>query len=155
MNPLHLLLPVLLAAPTPQPETAAATVLHAWDERRAEAWAAGDVAALRSLYAPGSAAGRADARMLHEWLARGLRVEGMQMQLLRVDVRRGGDRRLVVLVADRLVGPVAVGPGVRVPLPRDEVSTRRLVLVRAARRWRVAQASPARTTSWTVRSRKE
>ena len=58
-----------------------------------------------------------------------------------------------------LVGAVAVGPGVRLPLPRDGFTTRRVVLVRAGEEWRVAQsvegASPARTTSWTVRSWKE
>jgi hypothetical protein len=152
---LPLLLPVLLTVPAVPPEVEAAAVLHRWDERRAQAWSAGDVAALRSLYAPRSAAGRSDGRMLRAWRARGLRVEGMQMQLLRVEVRRAGERRLVLVVADRLVGAVAVGRGVRLPLPRDEASTRRLVLVRSAGEWRVAQASPARTTSWTVRSRKE
>lgn len=152
---LSLVLPVLVAAPAAPPAIEAAAVLHAWDERRATAWADGDVTALRSLYVPGSATGRADVAMLRAWVARGLRVEGSSMQLLRVEVRRTDGSRLTLVVTDRLVGAVAVGPGVRRPLPRDRASTRRIVLVRRAGEWRVAQASPVRTTSWTVRSRKE
>lgn len=152
---LSLVLPVLVAAPAAPPVVEAAAVLHAWDDRRGAAWADGDVSALRSLYAPGSETGRADVAMLRAWVARGLRVEGSSMQLLRVEVRRADASRLTLVVTDRLVGAVAVGPGVRRPLPRDEASTRRIVLVRRAGEWRVAQASPARTTSWTVRSRKE
>ena len=137
----------------------ASAVLHGWDDRRAAAWASGDPAALRSLYAPGSPAGRADAAMLGKWHRRGLRVEGIRMQVLEVDVRRAEADRLVLVVTDRLVGAVAVGPGVRLPLPRDGFTTRRVVLVRTGGAWRVAQsvegARAVRTTSWTVRSRKE
>jgi hypothetical protein len=154
-----LLLPVLLAVPVaPPPEVEAAAVVHAWDERRAAAWARGDARALAHLYAPGSAAGRVDLRMLEEWHARGLTVRGMTTQLLRLDVRRAAAGRLVLDVRDRLVAAVAVGPGVRVRLPAGRVATRRLVLERAGGGWRVVQSvedSPARTTSWTVRSRKE
>ncbi|GAA4714964.1 hypothetical protein [Nocardioides conyzicola] len=137
----------------------ASAVLHGWDDQRAASWVAGDPAALRSLYAPGSPAGRADVAMLRQWQRRGLRVEGMRMQLLEVDVHRASARRLDLVVTDRLVGAVAVGPGVRRSLPRDGFTTRRVVLVRSGGEWRVAQvvegASAARTTSWTVRSRKE
>jgi hypothetical protein len=133
--------------------------LHAWDDRRSAAWAAGEPRGLRLLYAPGSPAGQADVAMLRQWHRRGLRVEGMQMQLLDLNVRRASTTRLDLVVTDRLVGAVAVGRGVRLPLPRDGFSTRRVVLVRAGDGWLVAQsvegASPARTTSWTVRSRKE
>ena len=133
--------------------------LHAWDDRRSMAWAAGEPRELQSLYVPGSPAGYADVTMLRTWHRRGLRVEGMQMQLLDLEVRRASATRLDLVVTDRLTGAVAVGPGVRLPLPRDGATTRRVVLVREAGAWRVAQvfegASPARTTSWTVRSRKE
>jgi hypothetical protein len=133
--------------------------LHAWDDRRAVAWATGDPHRLQALYAPGSPAGRADVAMLQAWHRRGLRVEGMQMQVLDVEVRRASATRLDLVVTDRLVGAVGVGPGVRLPLPRDGATTRRVVLVRDEGVWRVAQsfeeARPARTTSWTVRSWKE
>ncbi|WP_395691251.1 hypothetical protein [Nocardioides sp.] len=57
---LPLLLPTALAL-TP------VEVLDAWDEQRAAAWSAGDVAGLRSLYTPGSAAGRADVTRRRGW----------------------------------------------------------------------------------------
>ena len=149
-------LSVSLAWGTP---AGASGVLHEWDDRRAEAWAAGDPAALGSLYVTGSAAGHADLAMLQTWRDRGLRVHGMRMQLLDVEVRRATPTRLDLLVTDRLIGAVARGPGVRLPLPEDGASTRTVVLVRVGSSWRVAQsvegASAVRTTSWTVRSRKE
>jgi hypothetical protein len=154
MTLIHLMLPVLLAVPTGPPANASA-VLHDWDHRRAAVWAAGEPRALHSLYVPGSAAGRADAAMLRAWHDRGLRVEGMRMQLFDLDIRRASAARLDLVVTDRLTGAVAVGPGVRRPLPRDGATTRRVVLVRDGAVWRVAQASPVRSTSWTVRSRNE
>ena len=158
MTFLHHLLTVLLAL-TPGSPVDASEVLHDWDGRRAAAWAAGDPSALRRLYAPDSATGRADAAMLRRWRERGLRVEGMRMQLLDLEVRRATPERLDLVVTDRLTGAIAVGPGVRLPLPRDGVTTRRIVLARQSGVWRVVQASDgasaARTTSWTVRSRKE
>lgn len=142
--------PVSPAAPQ---TTSPAQVLHTWDERRSAAWAAGDPVALARLYRPGAAAGAADLAMLRAWQARGLRVEDLRMQLLAVETRHRTPGRLVLVVSDRLASGVAVGAGVRRPLPRDTVTTRRLVLVRVAGEWRVAQASPVRTTSSTVRSR--
>lgn len=135
MRLLHLLLPALLAVgPTP------ADLLHAWDDRRAEAWAAGDVAALRHLYAPGSGAGRADAAMLRTWRARGLRVTGLEMQLLAVEVRVSTPDRLVLDVTDRLAGGVVV-PG-RVALPRDLPSRHVVTMRRIAGEWRVSRVRP-------------
>ncbi len=116
-------------------------VLRDWDRARAAAWAAGDPAVLRDLYAPGSAAGRADVAMLRRWTARGLRVEGMSMQVLSVELRLRTDRRLVLVVTDRLVGAVAVGPGGRrSDLPRDGATRRRLELRRIAGDWLLASA---------------
>lgn len=115
--------------------------LRAWDGRRAAAWARGDVAALRRLYAAGSPAGRADAAMLRRWTERGLSVEGMSMQVLAVEVSEAAPRRLRLRVTDRLAGAVAVGDGVRRELPRDRPTTRELVLIRAGpdAEWRVAR----------------
>ncbi|HEU5038212.1 MAG TPA: hypothetical protein VFT70_14480 [Nocardioides sp.] len=128
---LPLLLPaVLLGGPAP------ADVLHAWDEHRAAAWADGDVAALRALYTDGSVAGRRDATMLRAWSTRGLRVDGLRTQLLRVDVRTGTPGRLVLGVTDRVVGGVAVPA--RVALPRDAPSRHVVTLRRVAGEWRVS-----------------
>lgn len=139
MTFLQQLLAALLALTPSQP----AAVLHDWDDRRAAAWSAGDVAGLRTLYVPGSAAGHADVAMLRAWRERGLRVEGMRMQLLDLDVRRASDARLDLVVTDRLTGAVAVGPGVRLPLPRDGFTARRVVLVEREGEWRVAEVRAA------------
>jgi hypothetical protein len=145
MSLLHLLLSLVLAAgqaaaPTPGPdrEPHAAGVLHAWDARRADAWAHGDLAALRALYVRRSAAGRADLAMLRAWRARGLRVVGLHEQLLELRVRAATGSRLVLVVTDRVASAYAVGAGVRIPLPRDAPTTRRLVLLRRAGEWRMA-----------------
>lgn len=147
MTLLHLLLAALLglgpapAAPADPADPAdPAAVLHAWDDRRAAAWAAGDVIALRSLYTPRSAAGRVDAAMLRAWRARGLRVAGMRTQLLAVDVRRRSPDRLVLAVTDRLAGAV-VEPG-RLGLPRDLPSRHVVTMRRVAGEWRVSRARP-------------
>lgn len=119
----------------------AADVLRSWDRARARAYAAGDASALRRLYADGSAAGRADVRMLRRYLRRGLVVTGMQVQLLGIDVLLESPHRLRLRVTDRLVGAEAVGrDGAAIRLPRDGVSTRMVELVREdeASRWRVA-----------------
>lgn len=121
-----------------------AGVLRAWDERRSRAWAAGDPGALRSLYTAGSRAGRADRSMLRRWSERGLRVEGLRMQVLAVRVRARSPVRLVLLVTDRVAGGVAVGrAGVRVHLPRDRASTREVTLRLVAGEWRVGRVTPA------------
>jgi hypothetical protein len=117
-------------------------VLGEWDRARARAFAAGDVAALRSLYVAGSRAGTSDVRLLRDYLRRGLRVEQMRMQLLEVEVLDHSPDRLRVRVTDRLAGAVVVGPGLRRRLPRDRASTRVVELRRGAgERWRVREVS--------------
>jgi hypothetical protein len=153
--PLSLCLAV--AAAPARSDVEAAQLLHDWDVRRAQAWSSGDAAALGDLYTPRSPTGRADRSMLRSWSGRGLHVQGMRMQLIAVRVRTWSDQRVVLVVTDRLSAAVAVGPGVRVPLPRDSASTRIVTLRRVAGEWRMAsvldQARAVRTTSWTVRSR--
>jgi hypothetical protein len=123
------------------PEVQAAAILHAWDDERAQAWASGDPAARRDLYTAGSPAGRADRAMLRSWHDRGLRVTGLRMQLLAVRVRVWSDDRIALVVTDRLAGGVAVGAGVRVPLPRDTATTQTMTLRRVAGEWRVQSVS--------------
>lgn len=156
-------------SPTTAPPPAAAHgtgpagVLAGWDRRRAAAWAAGDVARLRGLYVDRSRAGAADVRLLRSYVARGLRVEGLASQVLRLEVVDRGPRRLVLRVADRVVGGRAVGAGAdpRV-LPVGRPVERRVVLARVAGEWRVVeatevtgrQASAAASTSRTSSSSK-
>ena len=154
-------LPAVAGAPRGAPSAAA--VLAAWDARRARAWAQADVVTLRRLYAAGSSAGESDVSLLRRYARRGLRVTGLQTQVLDLDVLAAGPRRLDVVVTDRVVGGEAVGDGHAVALPRDRPSTRRVVLVRAAGSWvvthvedvsRAVQPSAAASTSRTSRSSK-
>jgi methyl coenzyme M reductase beta subunit len=138
-----------LRGPDPAPPVAsrvdAIAVLRAWDQRRAAAWASGDPEAVSALYVAGSAAGRADRSFLAAYAARGLHVDGLAMQVLAVDVVTATVDRLVLRVTDRVATGLAVGRGSRIPLPRDEPSTWRVVMVRDGATWLVARAGqPAR-----------
>ena len=123
-------------------------VLRAWDAARSRAWAEGDPAALAALYTPGSEAGEADRRLLRAYAVRGLRVEGLAMQVLAVRVVRAEQDRWVLRVTDRVAAATAVGPGTRLPLPRDEPSTWTVVLRSVEGSWRIGSVtgwrSPAR-----------
>lgn len=160
MSPARMLLPVLVsglacllavwlgardAAPAAEDpgqgadRTTALAVLRSWDRARAAAWQAGDPVALAGLYADG--AGLADRQLLAAYAGRGLRVAGMRMQVAAVEVVVAADDRVELVVTDRLVGATAVGRGVRVPLPHDRWSRRRVVLVRTGEVWRVSRVS--------------
>lgn len=116
-------------------------VLHDWDRSRSRAWAAGDPAALSRLYVEGSAAGRADTRLLRRYVARGLVVRRMAMQVLAVKVLQSQPRRMRLVVTDRLVGGVAVAGGRELRMPGDAASTRLLELRRGGGSWRMAAVS--------------
>ena len=113
-------------------------VLRAWDAQRAGAWARGDPSLLAALYTPGSVAGRRDRAMLRAWVSRGLVVRGLRTQLLVVREVRRSRASWTLRVTDRLTGGVAVGPGVRRPLPVDAATTHIVVLHRVGGRWLVA-----------------
>lgn len=136
--------PTAVAREAPDPTLAvdaqvlrAIEVLRAWDGRRADAWAAGDPSALTPLYVPGSRTGRADRAMLRAYAERGLRVTGLRMQLLSVDVLSADRGALRLLVTDRLASAVADGHRQDLLLPRDQPSTRLVSLRRWAGSWRV------------------
>ncbi|RNM14073.1 hypothetical protein [Nocardioides pocheonensis] len=121
-------------------------VLHDWDVRRAAAWAAGDPDALARLYTPQSRAGAADVAMLRRYVARGLVVRDMRMQVLRARVVTARPRLLELQVTDRLAAAVAVGvgdPTAERRLPADVASTHLLVLRRSGpgQGWLVARVS--------------
>ncbi len=117
-------------------------VLAAWDDRRAEAWARGSPRLLARLYTPDSVAGRDDRTMLRAWMRRGLSVHGLRTQLLSVDELAHTRSTWTLRVTDRLVGGVAVGSGVRLPLPADNASTRTVRLRLVDGQWRVAEVRP-------------
>ena len=112
-----------------------AAVLREWDARRAVAWAAGDLAALRSLYVAKSTAGERDVARLARWLDQRLRVGRLEMQVLRVrvlDERRGVLR---LAVTDRIARAETTS-GLR--LPGDAPSTWRITMRRVDGEWKVA-----------------
>lgn len=147
--------------PTASPGAEALAILHAWDVRRAGAWAAGDVRALGELYTEASEAGRRDRAMLRRWVDRGLHVREMRVQVIGAQARVHTNEQLILVVTDRLAQAEAVGAaraGVRHLLPQDTASTWTVSLRKIAGEWRVesvrAQASPAASTARTLRSRK-
>lgn len=121
--------------------TTPAEVLRAWDRRRARAYAEGDLGALGALYVDGSRAGRQDVRLLERYLQRGLTVEGMSTQVLKLRMLRGGaDEDLLWLrVSDRVTGAAATGDGTRVRLPTASARARMIKLVRRNGRWLVSR----------------
>jgi len=126
-----------MAPSTARPDDPLVT-LRRWDRRRAAAYSDGDTSALRRLYVPRSAVRRRDVRLLRRYAARGLRVTGMQTQLLAARLRSQRPDRLVLAVTDRVTGAVAVGRGTHVRLPAGAPRDRVVVLVRTAGGWRVA-----------------
>jgi hypothetical protein len=127
------------AAPAGPPPVA---ILRAWDADRARAWARGDQHLMRALYTPGSVAGRHDRAMLRAWTSRGLVVRRLRTQLVSVRVLAHYRSSWTLLVTDRLAGGVAVGAGLRRPLPRDQATTRTVRLLRVHGWWRVASVQP-------------
>jgi hypothetical protein len=125
-------------------EQVALRVLRSWDERRAAAYAEGDVAALRALYARGSGAGERDVRLLRSYVERGLVVEGLRQQLLQVSVVDAAPHRLTVRVRDRLAAATVVVADRQLGLPQDRPSTNDVVLVRQDADWLVWSVDPAR-----------
>ncbi|UDY25052.1 hypothetical protein [Nocardioides sp. Kera G14] len=126
-----------------RPERAAAQILRLWDRERSEAWAMGDAAALRNLYADGVSAGRADVTMLARWAARGLRVEGLSMQVLSLAVLDHGAGWWRLKVTDRVSGADVVGPGDETEMPPGAVRTRVLELREQDGTWRMQSVRPA------------
>ena len=121
-------------------------VLHAWDQRRAAAWAEGDAVALDRLYAPGSSARAADLRLLRHYTERGLVVRGLRMQVLRARVLVDRPRILVVEVTERLApahAARAAQPAASRALPAGRVTTHVVRFRKVGREWLVAAVSHA------------
>ncbi|MFB9313896.1 nuclear transport factor 2 family protein [Nocardioides plantarum] len=136
------LAPEQSATPSAHPRHRAREVLRRWDADRERAWRRADPAALARLYTPGSVAGARDIAMLRAWTHRGARVTELTTQVLRLQVLSDRGRRLVLVVTDRVAQVGVAGVASVGGLPRDRPSTRRIVLVRTAGRWRVASVSP-------------
>ncbi|WP_193607788.1 hypothetical protein [Nocardioides lijunqiniae] len=114
-------------------------VLQAWDERRATAWAGGDVDALRRLYVAGSVAGARDVAMLRRYVERGLTVAALDVQVLSGRVVARKPDRLTVEVTERLAHAAASDGARSWRLPRGGVATRRVTLRLVRGDWLVAR----------------
>ncbi len=122
-----LVAPVLPVSADAAPRTdlaSALEVLHAWDARRAEAWAASDGGALRALYVRGSRAGSADARLLGAYEARGVVVRRLVTQVFAVRLLRHDASTLRLRVFDRVAGGETVRDGHTQALPSSLPATR-------------------------------
>ncbi len=122
-------------------------VLHDWDARRARAWAESDPAALQALYVPGSAAGRADVRLLRAYWARGLVVRRLVTQVFAVRVLSSDGSSLRLRVFDRVAGGEVLEHGDVVPLRSSRPVTRTVSFRRDTGTWRVA-AVIGTATGW-------
>lgn len=128
-----------------RPAVRALAVLRRWDRSRAAAYASGDVAALRRLYAPGSWAGARDVRVLREYAERGLVVRGLRMQVLEAELLSGDPGVLRLQVVDRLARGVVTGPGqgrAPVQLQRSQPLTRVITFNDIGGRWAVRSVRP-------------
>ena len=129
-----------------RPEREAAEVLRAWDERRSAAWASGDIHALSRLYADSAPAGQADVAMLRRWVARGLRVQGLTMQVLRLRVKARTPDTWRLQVTDRVAAADVVGPGaegslIEPEMPPGAARTRELVLRETEGTWQMVSVT--------------
>ena len=122
-------------------------VLHAWDTRRARAWAEVDADALRSLYVRGSGAGRADVRLLDAYAERGLVVRRIVTQLFAVGVLRSEGSIIRLSVHDRVAGGELLEGGRSLPLPSSAPVVRLIELREVRRTWRVAAVTGIATGS--------
>lgn len=114
-------------------------VLHELDRHRASAFAAGDAAALATVYRRGSAVLARDRAVLVAYARRGLSVHGAGLRLLDVRALRVGEGRVVLRVVDRLrSATVHTGADAALPLPRDRPTVHRVVLHRGQGGWRIA-----------------
>jgi len=119
----------------------ALAVLHGWDQERALAWAADDETALRNLYVPGSAAARADVRLMRSYTARGFVVRRLVTQVFGVRVLRSTADRIDVRVLDRVAGGEVVTRHQVLPLPSTRPALCRIVLRRVAATWQVVRVT--------------
>ena len=155
---LSLLLGLALPAPAPAPDPAPAAaeaplegaqadllaslaVLHRWDARRAQAWAAADVPGLRALYTGGSEAGLADVRLMRAYLGRGVVVRLLVTQVYAVKVLTRDATTVRLRVFDRVAGGEVVRDGQVDQLGSSPPARRTIELHRQRGSWRVFSVS--------------
>ncbi len=115
----------------------ALAVLHRWDRQRVAAYAAGDPARLRRLYAPASLAGARDVRLLRAYADRGVRVADLKVQVLEAHVLAMTEHLLRIEVVDRVAGGTAISDRSPRELPGSRPETRTVTFVAGSGGWRV------------------
>jgi hypothetical protein len=120
-------------------------VVRGLSARRVTAFTTGDVAMLRSVYAPHSRAGRRDLALLRSMLGRGQQVAHLQVRVGDVAVRsRQGTRRVRLLVSDVVSAYVLRGrDGDLVDRHPRVRGTWAMTLVETSAGWRVGSVARA------------
>jgi len=143
-NPSQPRLPTASPATTSPPtsELAAASrwerVLTRLDAAREAAYRTGNPALLADVYSPASTVLRRDRRTLRAYERRGVRLEGVRLEIHHVHVVERDATQVRLRVIDRLARPVAHTAAGDVALPQD-LPTRRLITLVAHRGgWRIA-----------------
>ena len=126
------------SAPELAPPSRWERVLTRLDAARQDAYRAGDPGLLRDVYLSGSAVLRRDRRTLMAYERRGVRLEGVHLEILHVDARRRDGRQVRLRVVDRLARPVAHTAAGDVALPQDLPTRRLITLVAYDDGWRIA-----------------
>jgi len=113
-------------------------MLDRLDRRRESAYAANAPASLRAVYVAGSAVLRHDLAMLEAYAQRGVRLTGVRLRTLDVQLLGRSGPYVRLRVVDRLDRPTAHGADGSVRLPRDRATPRVIVVRDAADGWRIA-----------------
>lgn len=118
-------------------------VLARLDARRERAWRRGSTALLAQVYVAGSAELALDSAHLRAYLARGLRVEGVSLDVRRLRVVDAHEGMVRLRVVDEL-GPVraTTADGRTRRLPTD-LPTAHIVELRRQDRWRISRITAA------------
>jgi hypothetical protein len=119
-----------------QPDWSA--ILDRLDRRRESAYAANDPASLRAVYVADSPVLRHDLAMLEAYAERGVRLTGVRLRALDIQLLVQSGPYVRLRVVDRLDRPTAHGADGSVRLPRDRATPRVIVLRDVADGWRIA-----------------
>ena len=131
---------VAVRAVSPAADDQWAARLAELDHARGRAFSSADPTLLREVYAPGSRARRADAATIDAYAARGGRVVGAELMILRCRVVSSSPARVRLEVVDQLAAArVEWDDGPTTRLPRDLPSRREVALVRTGQGWRIAE----------------
>jgi hypothetical protein len=113
--------------------------LTALDGLRAKAFARLDAALLDAVYRSGSAPWRSDRALLASYRQRDIRVDGLRIEIQRVQVERPGRDTVVLRVVDRFAGATAIdSAGRRTALPAGQPTTRLITLIGSGEHWQIS-----------------